>query len=343
MEAKINQIAELINAEVQGNGEGVITHPGKIEDAGPGAITFFSNAKYEEYLYQTQATAIIVGKDFNPRKPVPTTLLKVENVYLALSILFEFFDENKVKIKGISPLASIHEGVEVPDSVYIGPFVHIEKGVMIGENCEIQSHVYIGTNVQIGNGVRIFPGVKVHADCRIGNAVTLHANAVIGSDGFGFARDSDGNYRKIPQIGNVVLKDNVDIGANTVVDRASMGSTIIEEGVKLDNLVQIAHNVVIGKNTVIAAQAGIAGSSQLGSNNQLGGQAGIAGHIKIGSENLISGQSGVMSDLGDNNRVFGSPAYSHLQFFKAFTVTKKLPEIEKRLAQLEKKVKNDTK
>ena len=338
MKVKIRQIAELIQAEIEGNPDEVVTHPDKIESAGAGAITFFSNPKYEKYLYTTQATAVIIGKDYQLSRPVPATLLRVENAYLALSTLFNFFEGQKTEPEGISDLAYLHESTEIGKDSYVGPFTVVEKGVKIGANSRIGSQVYIGPGVRIGHHVRIYPGVKIYHDCRIGNHVIVHSNAVIGSDGFGFVKNELGEYIKIPQIGHVEIGDHVEIGASTVIDRASMGKTIVHQGVKLDNLIQIGHNVVIGKNCVIAAQTGIAGSTSIGENTQIGGQVGTAGHIHIGANSKIAGQSGVMSDVEEGQDFFGSPAFNMGNYMRSYVVFRQLPELRKEIQQLKKQM-----
>lgn len=338
MEVKVHQIAELIKAEIEGNGEAIITHPDKIEDAGPGAITFYSNPKYEKFLYETLATAVIVEENFIPTRPVSATLLRVSNVYLALSELFQYYEKNESRPIGISEKASLGKNISLGEDIYIGDFSVIEQGTTIGEGSHISSQVYIGENVHIGEKVMIYPGVRIYKNCRIGDRVVLHANAVIGSDGFGFAHDEEGNYIKIPQIGNVVLGDDVEIGANTVIDRASMGVTLIESGVKLDNLIQVGHNVVIGKNTVIAAQTGIAGSTKIGENSRIAGQVGIAGHLSIGAGSEIGAQSGIGSNLKEGGRYFGTPALGVGAFHRSHVVFKELPELRKMIFKMNKKL-----
>ncbi|MBY5957869.1 UDP-3-O-(3-hydroxymyristoyl)glucosamine N-acyltransferase [Membranicola marinus] len=338
MKVKVHQIADLIKAEVEGNPDEMITHPDKIETAGRGAITFFSNPKYEKYLYSTQAAAVLIDANYQLSKPVPATLLRVENVYLALSELFSFFDQNKPKPAEISNQASIHAGATLGKDAFVGAFTVIEADVSIGDHAQIGSQVYIGAGVHIGDHVRIHPGVKIYHGCQIGDHVVLHANAVIGSDGFGFAQDDKGQYTKIPQIGHVEIGDYVEIGANTVIDRASMGKTILHQGVKLDNLIQIGHNVVIGSNTVIAAQTGISGSTHIGENNQIGGQVGTAGHISIGSNLKIGGGTGIISDIKDGGNYFGTPAMPLKNFMRSYAIFRQLPAMDKDLHQLKKTV-----
>lgn len=339
MEIKVHQIAELIKAEIEGNDEAVITHPDKIEDAGAGAITFYSNPKYEKYLYETGATAVIVQDDFEPSRPVDAVLLRVPDVYVALSQLFHFYEKIQQKPAGISDKASVAESVKLGDDIYIGDFSVVEEGATIGTGSSIDSQVYIGENVKIGKDVKIYPGVRIYKNCQIGDRVVLHANAVIGSDGFGFAHDSEGNYLKIPQIGRVELGDDVEIGANTVIDRASMGVTLIENGVKLDNLIQVGHNVVIRKNTVIAAQTGIAGSTEIGESSRIGGQVGIAGHLRIGPQSQIAAQTGIGSDLKGGGAYLGTPSMEARAFQRSHVVFKELPELRKMIFRIDKKLK----
>lgn len=338
MEVKVRQIAELIKAQIEGNGEAVITHPDKIEDAGPGAITFYSNPKYEKFLYTTRATAVIVDQDFKPTRPVSAALLKVPNVYIALSEIFQFYEKNEVRPIGISEKASIGKDVNLGKEVFIGDFSVVEQGATIGAGSHIAAQVYIGENVLIGEGVTIYPGVRIYKNCRIGDRVILHANAVIGSDGFGFAHDAEGNYIKIPQIGRVDLGDDVEIGANTVIDRASMGVTKIENGVKLDNLIQVGHNVVIGKNTVIAAQTGIAGSTKIGENSKIGGQVGVAGHLSLGVNSQIAAQSGVGFNTEEGGQYFGTPAIEARAFQRSHVVFKQLPELRRMIFKINRKL-----
>lgn len=338
MNVKISQIADLIKADIEGNPDEFITHPDKIESAQAGAITFFSNPKYEKFLYQTQASAVLLDKNYKLTQPVPATLLRVENVYLALSALFEYFDKNRVKKEGVSKLAVVGEGVKMGKGVYIGPYAVVEDNVTIGDDAQIGPQVYIGAGTQIGHQVKIYPGVRIYHDCHIGDRVILHSNAVIGSDGFGFAPNEAGEYTKIPQIGVVVIGDDVEIGANTVVDRASMGKTIVSAGTKLDNLIQVGHSVVIGKNCVIAAQTGIAGSTRIGDNAQIGGHVGIAGHLNLGDNIKLGGMAGVNSNLKSEGEYFGAPAFELNNYMRSYVVFKNLPDLRKEVIQLRKQL-----
>lgn len=338
MNVKISQIADLIKADIEGNPDVTITHPDKIETAKEGAITFFSNPKYEKYLYQTQASAVLLDKNYLLTQPVPATLLRVENVYLALSTLFEFFDQTTLKKAEISKMASIHTKAQIGEGSYVGPYTVIEENVIIGKNAQISSQVYIGPGTVIGDHARIHSGVRIYHDCRIGDKVVIHSNAVVGSDGFGFAPNEKGEYAKIPQIGVVEIGDHVEIGANTVIDRASMGKTVVMDGVKLDNLIQVGHNVVIGKNCVVAAQAGISGSSRIGDNSQLGGQSGIGGHLQLGENVQVGGQAGVITNLKSDRAYFGTPAIELNNYMRAYAVFKQLPELRKEVYRLKKQL-----
>ena len=275
-------IAALLNGIVEGNAEAQVYKPGKIEEAVEGDITFLANPKYEEYAYTTQASILLVSREFVPAKPVKPTLVRVDDVYASVAVLMNHFgDQQKTKSEGIAGSTAIDESARLGEGVSIGHFTVIESGAIVGNNCKIHPQVFIGRNVTIGDNCEIHPGTRIYHDCVIGDNCVLYANAIIGNDGFGYAPQEDGSYQKIAQLGNVILEDGVEIGANTVIDRATMGSTIIKKGVKLDNLIQVAHNVEIGENTVVAAQAGFAGSAKIGKNCQIGGQAGFIGHIRI--------------------------------------------------------------
>ncbi|MCB0644206.1 MAG: UDP-3-O-(3-hydroxymyristoyl)glucosamine N-acyltransferase, partial [Phaeodactylibacter sp.] len=282
MQITAYQIAQIIDGKVDGDGEVLVDRPSKIEEGGPGSLTFLANPKYESFAYSTTASVLLVPADFQPAEAVSATLIRVPNVYEAVARLFELFqDALTPKNFEVDTLAAIHETVELADQVGVGAFSVLEKGVRVGTGTRIYPQVYIGPDVKIGKNVTIYPGVRIYRACEIGDGCTIHSNAVIGSDGFGFAPTANGDYQKIQQLGNVVLEENVEIGANTVIDRATMGSTRICKGAKLDNLIQIAHNVEIGENTVMAAQAGVAGSTRIGKNAQIGGQAGFVGHIEV--------------------------------------------------------------
>ncbi len=338
MKITTKDICELVNGELIGDPNLIIEGPSKIEDGKAGTISFLANPKYNTFAYSTKASALLVHKDFVPTEELTPTLIKVENVYTSLGKLLNSFNQLNTNI-GIAKTAIVKEGCSIHDSVSIGEYSTISKNVQIGENSQIFDQVYLGTNVQIGKNALIFPGVKIYHNCVLGDNVTIHSNAVIGSDGFGFAQNSSGEYEKIPQVGNVQIADNVEIGSNTTIDRATMGSTIIGKGVKLDNLIQIAHNVTIGENTVIAAQVGIAGSAKIGKNCQIGGQVGIAGHIEIPDNVKIQGQSGVTSNsIQEGQQLYGTPAMDFKKYLKSFAYFKKLPEMAASIKKLLKQI-----
>lgn len=308
----------------------------KIEEASAGSLSFLSNPKYEQYLYTTKASVIIVNDDLKLDRPVAGTIVRVKNAYLAFSTLLELYNKMRLDRTGVEDRAFIDPTAQVSDDVYIGAFAYIDRGVVIGKRCKIYPNVYIGENVKIGDDTTLFPGVSVYFDCVIGERVIIHSGAVVGSDGFGFAPQEDGSYNKISQIGNVVVGDDVEIGANAVIDRATMGSTVIRQGVKLDNLIQIAHNVEIGKNTVIAAQSGISGSTKIGENAVVGGQVGVVGHITIANGSQIQAQSGVNRSIKDEGKRWaGTPATPYNAQMRSQVVYSRLPELERRLEELE--------
>ncbi len=337
MQFTAGQIAQFLGGLVEGDADVAIDRPAKIEDGGEGAITFLANPKYEPHIYTTTASAVLVSRDFIPEKPVATTLIRVDNVYAAVARLLEEYGRQQPDTQeGVSSLAFVHPEAVVEAGSTIGPFSVVEQGARIGKNTRILSQVYIGQGAEIGAECMVYPGVKIYHQCRIGRRCVIHANSVIGSDGFGFSLEN-GAYKKIAQIGNVVVEDDVEIGANTVIDRATMGSTLISTGVKIDNLVQVAHNVQLGAHTAIAAQAGIAGSSQIGEYVQIGGQVGIIGHIRVADKVRIQAQSGVLGHVTEEGKeIGGAPAYGYREFLKAFAYFKQLPELEKRLRALER-------
>jgi len=337
MEFKVSQIAGLLSAEVWGDADAVINTVCKIEEGVPGGLTFLANPKYTHYIYETKATAAIVNKSFTPEKPVPCTLIKVQDSYVAFAQLLDFYNKSKGRKKGISPHACIAESAKIGKDVYIGEFVSIGENVEIGDNAQLFPHVCIGDNAKVGSDTVLNSGVKVYAECVIGSHCILHAGAVIGADGFGFA-PKEGDFIKVPQIGNVVIEDNVEIGANTCVDRSTMGSTIIHKNVKLDNLIQIAHNVEVGEGSAFAAQVGIAGSAKIGKHCIIGGQAAVAGHISVGDQVMVGAQSGVSHSLNGNQIVLGSPAIPLNDEKRLIIHRKKLPELYKRVDALEKKL-----
>lgn len=336
MQFSAHQIATLVNGSLEGNPDVMVEQLAKIEEATAGSLSFLSNPKYEQYLYTTQASIVIVNHDLKLDKPVASTLIRVKNAYSAFSMLLEVYNKMRLDKTGIENPVFIHPTAKIGKNVYIGAFTYIDKDVVIQDNCKIYPHVYIGDKVKIGSDTTLFPGVSVYFDCVIGERVIIHSGTVIGSDGFGFAPQDDGTYSKINQIGNVVIENDVEIGANSVIDRATMGSTIIRQGVKLDNLIQVAHNVEIGKNTVIAAQSGISGSTKIGENAVIGGQVGIVGHINIASGTQIQAQSGVNRTIADEGKKWsGSPAAPYNAQMRSQVVYSRLPELERRLEELE--------
>ena len=338
------EIAQLLGGFVQGNPDVVLTQPAKIEEAQVGSLTFLANYRYEKYLYQTQASAVLVALDFQPKQMLDLTLIRVPDVYAAMTQLLQFWEQAQAKQKtasasGIDALAFVHPSAKIDPSVQIGAFAYVGPEVELGPEVEIYPHVYLGPKVSIGAKTRLYSGVRVYEACRIGANCLIHANAVIGADGFGFAPQSDGTYQKIPQLGWVEIQDGVEIGANTCIDRATMGRTLIQTGVKLDNLIQVAHNVEIGAHTVIAAQAAIAGSTKLGPYCQIGGQSGIVGHLNIAQGTKLQGQSGIDRHIKQPNQaLYGSPALAYTHYLRSYALFKQLPEMERRLRDLEKRL-----
>ncbi len=339
MEFTAEMIAGFLGGEVVGDPAAKVRTIAKIEEGKPGALAFLSNPKYEPYLYDTEATIVMVNRSFVPQRPVKATLVKVDDAYAAFAGLLDLYAAHKPRRSGISSQAFVSPSARVPEDAYIGEFAWIGENVSIGKNAQIYPQVYIGDNVRIGDDAILYPGVKIYEECVLGNHVTLHAGVVIGADGFGFAPQENGEFKKIPQIGNVVLEDWVEIGANTCVDRATMGSTVVRRGVKLDNLIQIAHNVQVGENCVFASQVGIAGSTKIGRQCMFGGQVGVAGHITVADGVKVASQSGIANTVktpGDT--LMGSPAYRASSYQRAFAVYKTLPEMRSKLAALEKEV-----
>lgn len=332
----------MLGGEVRGNGNQKINMLGKIQDAKEGQIAFLANPKYEQYIYTTKASAVIVQKDFQPKKEIQSSLVLVDDPYSSFTVLLEEYHKLiSFQKSGIEQPSFIGEKTTVGKNIYRGAFSYIGNDVKIGDNTKIYPHVFVGDNVTIGNNVILHPNVKLYAGTRIGNNCVIHAGTVIGSDGFGFAPQEDGTYKTIPQLGNVIIEDNVAIGANTVIDCATLfgDSTIIRQGVKLDNLIQIAHNVEIGKNTVIAAQAGISGSSKVGENCMIAGQVGIAGHLVIANNTSLGAQAGISKSITEEGaRMLGYPAFDIKEYFRAYAIFKKLPDLNYRLRELEKKM-----
>jgi UDP-3-O-[3-hydroxymyristoyl] glucosamine N-acyltransferase len=339
MKFKANQIAEILEGDIVGNENVEVFKLSKIEEGEEGALTFLSNPKYTEYIYSTKATVVIVNKDFTPERKITTTLIKVADAYKAFSKLLEFYNEAKQNKNGIETPSFISETALVGENIYLGAFSYINNNVVIGNNVKIYPNVYIDDNVKIGDNTVIYAGAKIMSDTIIGKNCILNAGVIIGADGFGFAPNEEGVFSKIPQIGNVVIEDNVDIGAATTIDRATLGSTIIRKGVKLDNQIQIGHNVEIGENTVIAAQTGVAGSSKIGKNCMLGGQVGIAGHLIIGNNVRIQAQAGIGKNIKDNEVIQGSPAFGYSEWNRSYVYFKNLPNLATKINQLEKELK----
>ncbi|MBO5217694.1 MAG: UDP-3-O-(3-hydroxymyristoyl)glucosamine N-acyltransferase [Alistipes sp.] len=339
MEFTAEMIAGLLGGSVVGDKSAAVHTVSSIEGGKKGSLTYLTNPKYEQYIYTTEASIVLVANSFEPTAPIAATLIKVEDVGVAVLKLLEMYNAMKPQKKGISKMCSISEKATVAEDCYIGDFAVIEAGASVGKGCKIYPQVYIGDGVKIGQGTTLYPGVKVYEGCRIGSNCILHAGVVIGADGFGFLPKPDGTFDKIPQLGNVIIEDNVEIGANTCIDRAKTDSTIIRKGVKLDNLIQVGHNVEIGENTVSSAQMGIAGTSKVGHNCFLAGQVGIADHVTIGNYAKIGSKSGIDKDVPDGEIRFGSPALPGIQYHRSFAVFKDLPNISRRLSAVEKALK----
>ena len=334
MKFTAEQIAGILDGEVVGNPNAEVSKLSKIEEGTEGSLTFLSNKKYNNYIYSTKATITIVNKTFIPEGEITTTLIKVDDAYLSFSKLLEFYHQAKSNKVGIEQPSVLSENVKYGENFYLGSFAYIGSNVIMGDNVKIYPNCFIGDNVVIGDNVTIFAGVKVFSETEIGNNVSVHSGAVLGGDGFGFAPNTDGTFSKIPQIGNLIIEDNVNIGAGTTIDRATMGSTIIRKGVKLDNQIQVGHNVEIGENTVIAAQTGIAGSTKIGKNCMIGGQVGFAGHITVGNNVRIQGKTGVTKSVKDGEVLQGNPAMSYKEYYKSYVHFKNLPTIVEELDKL---------
>lgn len=340
MQFTAQQIASLLNGTVEGNPEAAVSALAKIEEAGAGALSFLANPKYEPYLYTTNASIVIVNNSQALTHPVKATLIRVEDAYGAFSVLLEAYNTIKLDKSGIEQPCFIHPSAQIGENVYIGAFAYIGPGVKVGDKSKIYPNSYIGDNATLGKNVTLFAGVKVYFDCVLGDNVIVHSGAVIGSDGFGFAPSADGSYKKIAQIGNVILEENVEVGSNTTIDRATMGSTIIRKGAKIDNLVQVAHNVEIGSDTVIAAQTGIAGSTKIGERIMMGGQVGIAGHLNIANGTQLSARTGVNSSIKQEGEAWGGgPHMPYKDYLRAHAKLRQLPELDKRVYELEKIIK----
>ncbi len=338
MKFKAKQIADILGGEIIGNEDAEVSKLSKIEEGEEGSLTFLANPKYNSFLYTTKATVTIVNKSFQLEKDVETTLIKVEDAYKSFSKLLEFYNEVKNNKVGREQPHYVAESAKIGSEEYIGAFSYIGENVVLGNNVKIYPNSYIGDNVVIGDNTTIFAGVKVYSESVIGANCKIHSGTIIGSDGFGFAPDENGEYKAVPQTGNVIIEDNVDVGANSTIDRATLGSTIIRKGVKLDNQIQIAHNVEIGKHTVIASQTGVAGSTKIGEHCMIGGQVGIVGHINIGNNVKIQAQSGIGRSLKDGDVVQGTPAFGYSDYNKSYVHFKNLPNIATTIHKLEKEL-----
>lgn len=338
MEFKAKDIAALLQGRVEGDGEVLINNVSKIEEGKPNTLAFLANPKYEHYIYATAASVVLVNQDFVPSQPVSCTLIRVPSAYDAIAALLGMYEEMmRPKPRGIEQPSFIAEGATVGENPYIGAFAYIGKGAKIGNNVRIYPQAYIGEGVVIGDNTTIYAGVKIYYGCVVGANCTIHAGTVVGADGFGFAPAGE-DYKKVAQIGNVVIEDYVEIGANTCIDRATMGSTLIKKGVKLDNLVQIAHNVVVGENTVMAAQCGIAGTTKVGAHCMFGGQVGVAGHLKVEDRTMLAAQTGVTNDIAAGSVFMGAPAFDAGKYRKCYVLFRKLPELYGQLRDLQKEI-----
>ncbi|WP_418495584.1 UDP-3-O-(3-hydroxymyristoyl)glucosamine N-acyltransferase [Coprobacter sp.] len=339
MEFSAQQIADFLHGEIIGDNQVKVNNLSKIEEGKPGTLTFLANPKYTHHIYTTQASIVLVNRNFEPEQKIKATLIKVDDAYSCLAQLLNLVNQARPEKKGIDKDTCIAASATISQSVYIGAFAYVSENVKVGENVKIYPQVYIGDNVTIGDNTILYPGVKIYHDCVIGKNCIIHAGAVIGADGFGFA-PHNGTYIKIAQIGNVIIEDQVEIGANTTIDRATMGSTIVRKGAKLDNLIQVAHNVEIGENTVMAAQVGVAGSTKIGSHCMVGGQVGFAGHITIGDRVNIGAQSGIPNHVSSDASILGYPAVPAREFARSTVMIKKLPELNQTVKQLQKEIEN---
>ncbi len=339
MKYSASEIAGFVNGKIEGDPSVEVSGLAKIEEAKEGTMTFLANPAYTQFIYSTEASIILVREDFSPEKPISATLIRVKDPYGALAGLLEIYQGKTHERKGVSELASISKSAKYGENTYVGEFVSVGENVHIGENVKVYPNTSIGNNVSIGDGTVIYSGVRIYQSTSVGSGCTIHSNAVLGADGFGFAPQTDNNYKKVAQIGNVIIEDNVEIGAGTTIDRATLGSTVIKRGVKLDNLIQIGHNVVIGENTVMAAQCGVAGSTKIGRNCMIGGQVGISGHLTIGNDVKIAAQTGVSSNVRDGKIMMGSPAIEASHYKKAFIYFKNFEKLVARIDELEKEIK----
>ena len=337
MEFSAQQIADFLSGTIEGDPNIKVSNFSKIEEGKFGTLTFLANLKYAHHIYNTEASIVLVNNDFKPEQPIKATLIRVDNAYAALAKLLDLVEQTKSKKRGVNSTAFIAASASTGENCYIGTFAYIGEGAKVGKNCMIYPHAYIGDNVTVGDNCVIYPHATIYEDCKVGNNCILHAGCVIGADGFGFAPEGE-SYKKIPQLGNVILEDDVEIGANTTIDRAVMESTIIHKGVKLDNLVQIAHNVEVGDNTVMAAQVGIAGSVKIGKHCMFGGQVGLAGHIHIADHVIFGAQAGVISDVKEATTLLGAPAINAKNFMRSSAIFNRLPDVYRTLGQMQKEI-----
>ncbi|MDD2953368.1 MAG: UDP-3-O-(3-hydroxymyristoyl)glucosamine N-acyltransferase [Parabacteroides sp.] len=337
MEFSAQQIAGFLNGTIEGDPNVKVSNFSKIEEGKPGTLTFLANLKYAHHIYNTEASIVLVNNDFKPEQPIKATLVKVENAYAALAMLLNLVEQSKSKKKGVDSTAFIAASATVSDDCYVGNFAYIGDGVKMGKNCMVYPYAYIGDHVTVGDNCVFYPHATIYENCTIGNNCIFHAGSVVGADGFGFAPEGE-TYKKIPQLGNVVIEDDVEIGANTTIDRAVMDSTVIRRGVKLDNLVQIAHNVEVGENTVMAAQVGIAGSVKVGKHCMFGGQVGLAGHIHVADHVVFGAQSGVISDVKEAATLLGTPATNAKSFMRSSAIFNRLPDIYRSLGQMQREI-----
>ncbi len=343
MEFSAAQIAQVLAGQIEGDSEVKVSNISKIEEGTPGTLAFLANPKYEKFIYETQASIVLVNKDFVAAQDIPATLIRVENAYQAFASLLEMVSQARPQKTGVDQTAYIAQSAQIGENVYVGPFAYVGENVKVGDNCKIFPHVYLGDNVVVGEKTTLNSGVKVYHDCQLGKQCIVHAGTVIGGDGFGFAPQADQNYQKIHHIGNVVIEDSVEIGSNVSIDRATMGSTIIRKGVKLDNLIQIAHNVEIGERTVIAAQSGVSGSTKIGKDCMIGGQVGLVGHITIADGVKIAAQSGISSSIKTPDKIVqGAPAFQIKDYLKSYAHFKNLPDLARKIQELENKIKKMT-
>ena len=339
MEFTAKQIADFLGGEVVGNNNEKVHTFAKIEEGTKGTLSFLSNPKYIHYLYETKSSIVLINKDFEPEHPVEATLIKVSNAYESLAKLLSLYESMKPKRKGIDPLAYVAPTAKIGKDVYLAPFACVGDNAEVGDNCELHPHATVGARAKIGNNCIMYTNSNVYHDCRVGNNCILHSGSVVGADGFGFAPRPDGSYEKIPQIGIAILEDDVEIGANTCIDRATMGATIVHKGVKLDNLVQVAHNAEIGENTVMASQTGIAGSTKIGQNCIFAGQVGVAGHISVANKTIIGAQAGVSGTIKEEGKMWiGSPAISASTFRRSSVLFKNFEELQRTILELKKRV-----